>query len=240
MALPEIATPIYTLTVPSTKKRVKYRPFLVKEQKLLILALENDDQEQILDAITKTIQNCLHTKINVADMALFDIEYLFLQIRARSISEEIEMKVTCADDGETTVDVKFMVDDVKVNFPKGHTNIIKLDDDLTVEMKYPDLEYFTKVNFIGTDPDPYELVAKCIKRVYVGEEDYSADSVEESKKWVEGLTNNQFDKLQTFFETMPSLRHVLKVKNPKTKKSNEVILEGLSDFFAWPSFTRAS
>ena len=232
MPLPEIATPVYTLTVPSTKKRVKYRPFLVKEQKLLILALENDDQEQILDAITKTIQNCLHTKIKVEDMALFDIEYLFLQIRARSISEEIEMKVTCADDGETTIDVKFMVDDVKVNFPKGHTNIIKLDDDLTVEMKYPDLEYFTKVNFIGEEPDAYELVAKCIKRVYVGEDDYTADSVEESKKWVEGLTNAQFDKIQAFFETMPSLRHVLKVKNPKTKVANEVVLEGLSDFFA--------
>ena len=232
MPLPEIATPVYTLTVPSTKKRVKYRPFLVKEQKLLILALENDDQEQILDAITKTIQNCLHTKIKVEDMALFDIEYLFLQIRARSISEEIEMKVTCADDGETTIDVKFLVDDVKVNFPKGHTNIIKLDDDLTVEMKYPDLEYFTKVNFIGEEPDAYELVAKCIKRVYVGEDDYTADSVEESKKWVEGLTNAQFDKIQAFFETMPSLRHVLKVKNPKTKVANEVVLEGLSDFFA--------
>tara|TARA_B100001029_G_scaffold151602_1_gene134216 strand:+ start:715 stop:1413 length:699 start_codon:yes stop_codon:yes gene_type:complete len=232
MALPEIATPIYTLTVPSSKKRVKYRPFLVKEQKLLILALENDDQEQILDAITKTIQNCLHTKINVADMALFDIEYLFLQIRARSISEEIEMKVTCADDGETTVDVKFMVDDVKVNFPKGHSNIIKLDDDLTIEMKYPDLEYFTQINFVGGEPDPYELVAKCIKRVYVGEDDYTPDSVDESRKWLEGLTNQQFDKIQVFFETMPSLRHVLKVKNPKTKVSNEVILEGLSDFFA--------
>ena len=232
MALPEIATPIYTLTVPSTKKRVKYRPFLVKEQKLLILALENDDQEQILDAITKTIQNCLHTKINVTDMALFDIEYLFLQIRARSISEEIEMKVTCADDGETTVDVKFMVDDVKVNFPKGHSNIIKLDDDLTIEMKYPDLEYFTQVNFVGGEPDPYELVAKCIKRVYVGEDDYTPDSVDESRKWLEGLTNQQFDKIQVFFETMPSLRHVLKVKNPKTKVSNEVVLEGLSDFFA--------
>ncbi|ADO99798.1 baseplate hub subunit [Prochlorococcus phage P-HM2] len=232
MALPEIATPIYTLTVPSTKKRVKYRPFLVKEQKLLILALENDDQEQILDAITKTIQNCLHTKIKVEDMALFDIEYLFLQIRARSISEEIEMKVTCADDGETTVDVKFMVDDVKVNFPKGHTNVIKIDDDLTVEMKYPDLDYFTKVNFIGEEPDAYELVAKCIKRVYVGEDDYTADSVEESKKWVEGLTNAQFDKIQAFFETMPTLKHVLKVKNPKTKVANEVVLEGLSDFFA--------
>ena len=232
MALPEIATPIYTLTVPSSKKRVKYRPFLVKDQKLLILALENDDQEQILDAITKTIQNCLHTKINVTDMALFDIEYLFLQIRARSISEEIEMKVTCADDGETTVDVKFMVDDVKVNFPKGHSNIIKLDDDLTIEMKYPDLEYFTQVNFVGGEPDPYELVAKCIKRVYVGEDDYTPDSVDESRKWLEGLTNQQFDKIQVFFETMPSLRHVLKVKNPKTKVSNEVVVEGLSDFFA--------
>ena len=232
MPLPEIATPVYTLTVPSTKKRVKYRPFLVKEQKLLILALENDDQEQILDAITKTIQNCLHTKIKVEDMALFDIEYLFLQIRARSISEEIEMKVTCADDGETTVDVKFMVDDVKVNFPKGHTNVIKLNDELTVEMKYPDLEYFTKINFVGEEPDPYQLVAKCIKRVYVGEDDFTADSVEESAKWVESLTSAQFDMIQTFFDTMPSLRHVLKVKNPKTKKVNEVVLEGLSDFFA--------
>ena len=232
MALPEIATPIYTLTVPSTKKRVKYRPFLVKEQKLLILALENDDQEQILDAITKTIQNCLHTKVNVADMALFDIEFLFLQIRARSISEEIEMKVTCADDGETTVDVKFMVDDVKVNFPKGHTNVIKLTDEMTVEMKYPDLEYFAKINFVGEETDPYELVAKCIKRVYVGEDDFTADSAEESKKWVESLTSQQFDMIQKFFDTMPSLRHVLKVKNPKTKKVNQVVLEGLSDFFA--------
>ena len=231
MALPEIATPIYTLTVPSSKKRVKYRPFLVKEQKLLILALENDDQEQILDAITKTIQNCLHTKINVSDMALFDIEYLFLQIRARSISEEIEMKVTCEDDGETTVDVKFMVDDVKVNFPKGHTNVIKIDDDITVEMKYPDLEYFTKINFVGEEPDPYDLVAKCIKRVYVGEDDYTSDSIDESRKWVESLTNQQYDKIQQFFETMPTLRHVLKVKNPKTKVVNEVVLEGLSDFF---------
>ena len=231
MALPEIATPIYTLTVPSTKKRVKYRPFLVKEQKLLILALENDDQEQILDAITKTIKNCLHTKINVADMALFDIEYLFLQIRARSISEEIEMKVTCADDGETTVDVKFMVDDVKVNFPKGHTNIIKLSDDLTIEMQYPDLDYFAKINFMDEKVDEYELVAKCIKRVYVGEDDFTSDSLDESKAWVEGLTNSQFEKIQSFFETMPTLRHVLKVKNPKTKVVNEVVLEGLSDFF---------
>ena len=231
MPLPEIATPIYTLTLPSTKKKIKYRPFLVKEQKLLILAMENEDQEQILDAITNTIQACLLTKIDVKDMALFDIEYLFMQIRARSISEEVEMKVTCQDDGETTVDIKFMVDDIKVEFPKGHTNIIKLTDDLTVEMKYPDIDYFTKVNFMEKVPDEYELVAKCIKRVYVGEDDFTSDSLDESKAWVEGLTNNQFEKIQSFFETMPTLRHVLKVKNPKTKVTNEVVLEGLSDFF---------
>ena len=231
MALPEIATPIYTLTIPSTKKKVKYRPFLVKEQKLLILAMENEDQEQILDAITNTIKACLITKIDMTTLALFDIEYLFLQIRARSISEEIEMRVTCADDGETTVDVKFMVDDVKVNFPKGHTNIIKLDDNLTIEMQYPDLDYFAKINFMDEKVDEYELVAKCIKRVYVGEDDFTSDSLDESKEWVEGLTNNQFEKIQSFFETMPTLRHVLKVKNPKTKVVNEVVLEGLSDFF---------
>jgi len=231
MALPEIATPTYTLTIPSTKKKVKYRPFLVKEQKILILAMENEDQEQILDAITNTIKACLITKIDMATLALFDIEYLFLQIRARSISEEIEMRVTCADDGETTVDVKFMVDDVKVNFPKGHTNIVKLDGDLTIEMQYPDLDYFTRINFMDEKVDEYELVAKCIKRVYVGEDDFTSDSLDESKAWVEGLTNNQFEKIQSFFETMPTLRHVLKVKNPKTKVTNEVVLEGLSDFF---------
>ena len=231
MALPEIATPTYTLTIPSTKKKVKYRPFLVKEQKILILAMENEDQEQILDAITNTIKSCLITKVDMATLALFDIEYLFLQIRARSISEEIEMRVTCADDGETTVDVKFMVDDVKVNFPKGHTNIIKLDDNLTIEMQYPDLDYFAKINFMDEKVDEYELVAKCIKRVYVGEDDFTSDSLDESKAWVEGLTNSQFEKIQSFFETMPSLRHVLKVKNPKTKVVNEVVLEGLSDFF---------
>ena len=232
MALPEIATPTYTLTVPSTKKKVKYRPFLVKEQKLLILALENDDQEQILDAITNTIRNCLITKVNVADLALFDIEYLFLQIRARSISEEIEMKVTCADDNKTTVDVKFMVNDVKVNFPKGHTNIIKLNDEITVEMRYPDIEYFTKVNFAGEEPEPYELVGKCIKRVYVGEEATGSFTPEEARDWIETLTNAQFSMIQDFFNSMPSLRHVLKFKNPKTQVANEVVIEGLADFFA--------
>ena len=232
MPLPEIVTPTYTLTVPSTKKKIKYRPFLVKEQKLLIIALENNDQEQTLDAITKVLRSCIQTRIVFDDLALFDIEFIFLQIRARSISEEIELKVTCADDGETQVNVSFLVDDVKVHFPKGHKKVIKLTDDITVEMKYPDLDYFAAVNFAKKEVDPYDLVAKCIKRVYVGEDDSGSFTFEEAREWVDTLTGQQFDMIQEFFNTMPSLRHELMVKNPKTKKENRLVIEGLADFFA--------
>ncbi len=232
MPLPEIVTPTYTLTVPSTKKKIKYRPFLVKEQKILIVALENNDQEQTLDAITTVLRSCIQTRIVFDDLSLFDIEFIFLQIRARSISEEIELKVTCADDGKTEVNVSFLVDDVKVHFPKGHKKVIKLTDDITVEMKYPDLDYFAAVNFAKKQVDPYDLVAKCIKRVYVGEDDSGSFTFEEARDWVEKLTSEQFDKIQNFFNTMPTLRHELKVKNPKTKVENPVVIEGLADFFA--------
>ena len=232
MPLPEIVTPTYTLTVPSTKKKLKYRPFLVKEQKALIIALEQQDTEHTLEAIKNVLDNCIITKHNLDDMALFDIEFIFLQVRARSISEEIEMKVTCPDDGETEVLVKFLVDDVKVNFPKGHTNIIKLSDEITVEMRYPDLEYFAAITFTQEKVDPYELVGKCIRRVYVGEEPTGNFTAEEAREWIETLTNAQFGMIQEFFNTMPSLRHVLNVKNPKTQVANEVVIEGLADFFA--------
>ena len=232
MPLPEIVTPTYSLTVPSTKKKLKYRPFLVKEQKALIIALEQQDTEHTLDAIKNVLNNCIITKHNLDHMALFDIEFIFLQVRARSISEEIEMKVTCPDDGETEVLVKFLVDDVKVNFPKGHTNIIKLSDEITVEMRYPDLEYFAAITFTQEKVDPYELVGKCIRRVYVGEEPTGNFTAEEAREWIETLTNAQFGMIQAFFNTMPTLRHVLKVKNPKTQVANEVVIEGLADFFA--------
>ena len=232
MPLPEIVTPTYTLTVPSTKKKIKYRPFLVKEQKTLIISMESQDQEQILDAIKTILSNCINSKVNIDDMALFDIEYIFLQVRARSISEEIEMKVRCPDDGETEVNISFMVDDVKVFFPKGHKNVLKLTDDITLEMKYPNLEYFTKVNFAKQKVDPYDLVAQCIKRVYVGTEDSGEFTFKEARDGVEGLTNAQFSMIQKFFNTMPTLRHTLKVTNPKTKKVNDIVIEGLADFFA--------
>ena len=233
MPLPEIVTPTYTLTVPSTKKKLKYRPFLVKEQKTLIIAMEQQDSEQTLEAIKTVLNNCILTKnVVLDDMALFDIEYIFLQVRAKSISEEIEMKVTCPDDGETEINVSFLVDDGKVHFPKGHTNVFKISDDITVEMKYPDMEYFAAITFNQDKVDPYELVGKCIKRVYVGEEPTGSFSANEAKDWVETLTNAQFGMIQDFFNTMPSLRHVLKFKNPKTQVQNEVVIEGLADFFA--------
>lgn len=232
MPLPEIVTPTYTLAVPSTKKKIKYRPFLVKEQKMLIIALETQDQEQVLDSIKEILGNCIQSRVNLDDLALFDIEYIFLQIRARSVSEEIELKVICEDDGETQVNVSFMVDDVKVHFPKGHKNIVKFEPDITVEMRYPDLEYFSKVTFSKEKVDPYDLVAKCIKRVYVGTDDSGEFTAEEAREWVETLTSTQFGAIQEFFNTMPSLKHTLKVKNPNTQVENELVIEGLADFFA--------
>ena len=231
MPLPEIVTPTHELVVPSTKKKIKYRPFLVKEQKILIIAMESQDEVQILDAIKNILKNCINSRIKLDDLALFDIEYLFLQIRARSISEELKLKITCPDDGETQVDVSFLANEVKVQFPDNHSNIIKLGNDITLEMKYPNLEYFSTINFAKGDVDPYDLVAQCVKRVYVGEEDSGTFTFKEARAWIEKLTASQFDLIQNFFNTMPSLKHVLKVRNPKTKVENEIVIEGLVSFF---------
>tara|TARA_B100000287_G_C20404452_1_gene690998 strand:+ start:34 stop:732 length:699 start_codon:yes stop_codon:yes gene_type:complete len=231
MPLPEIVTPTYTLAVPSTKKKIKYRPFLVKEQKTLIVALETEDQEMIYDAIVDVLESCINSKIDLDELSLFDIEYIFLQIRARSISEQLELRITCSDDGETEVPVKILVDDVKVQFPKGHKKTIKLTDEITVEMRYPNMDYFAKVTFTKEEVNPYDLVAQCIKRVYVGEDDSGEFSFDEAREWVETLTNEQFAKIQNFFDTMPILRHTFKVKNPNTGVENDYTIEGLADFF---------
>jgi hypothetical protein len=233
MPLPSISTPIYELVVPSTKKKIKYRPFLVKEQKLLLIALETGEEQGILDAIIQIFENCIVTpNFKIDDLSLFDVEYIFLNMRARSIQEDITMRVVCQDDGETEVEVNFMVNDINVHFPKDHSKEIKLDDKTLLVMKYPNLEYFAKVNFTSETPDPYDLVASCISRVFVGEDDYGEFTFEEAKEWVETLTNQQFEKIQNFFNTMPTLKHVLKVKNPVTKVENEVVIEGLANFFA--------
>ena len=217
--------------MPSTKKKIKYRPFLVKEQKVLIVAMETQDDAQIIEAIRTILKSCINSRIKIDDLALFDIEYIFLQIRARSISEQIELKITCPDDGETEVNVNFLVDDVNVQFPEGHSNIIKLENDVTIEMRYPNLDYFRKVNFADEELDPYDLVAECIKNVYIGKESAGSFTFKEAREWVETLTAAQFDKIQEFFNTMPTLRHELKVKNHNTGVDNDIVIEGLVSFF---------
>ena len=154
--LPKLDTPTYRLKLPSTKEEIQYRPFLVKEQKLLMMAQESEDDNQVVDMVSQIVNACTFEKIDVDTSPMFDIEYIFLQVRAKSNSEEIEMKVTCPDDGETEINVSFLVDDVKVHFPKGHTNVFKISDDITVEMKYPDMEYFAAITFNQDKVDPYE------------------------------------------------------------------------------------
>ena len=233
MPLPTISTPIYELVVPSTKKKIKYRPFLVKEQKILLIALESQDDQQILDAIIQIFQNCVVSpNFKVDDLALFDIEYIFMNMRGRSVEEQISMNVVCPDDGETELSITINIDDIKVNFPKSHKKEVKLDDNTLLVMRYPNLDYFAKVNFTAENPDPYELVASCIDKVFVGEDLSDDFTFEEAKEWVETLTNHQFEKIQEFFNTMPSLKHTIKVKNPNTKVSSDIVIEGLANFFA--------
>ena len=231
MPLPDIVTPTYTLVVPSTKKKLNYRPFLVKEQKILILALEENDSQQILEAIKVIFKNCISSRFRMDDLSIFDVEYIFLQLRGRSIQETIELEVPCDDDPDTKVPVTIPIDAIKVDFPKGHTNTIKINDDVTVVMKYPNLEYFTKVNFTEDTVDPYELVSTCIDRVYQGEDDCGSFTAKEAKEWLEKLTTDQFESIQKFFDTMPTLRHELTVTNPNTGVKTNTVIEGLVNFF---------
>ena len=231
MPLPELVTPTYELVVPSSKKKLKYRPFLVKEQKILILALEENDSKQILDAIKDIFKACIITKFKMEDLSIFDVEYIFLQLRGRSIQETIDVEVPCEDDKEVKVPVSIPVDAVKIHFPKGHKKEIKLNDDIVVVMKYPNLEYFAKVNFTEEETDPYELVSTCIDRVYNKGEDCGSFTAEEAQGWLEKLTNDQFESIQNFFDTMPTLRHELTVTNPNTGVKTNTVIEGLVNFF---------
>ena len=237
--LPKIATPTYELELPSTEQTIKFRPFLVKEEKLLVIALESEDTKQITNAIKTVIKNCIETKgIKVETLPTFDIEYLFLNIRAKSVGEEIEVNIICPDDEETNVSVKINVDDIKVQTNEDHTNRIKLDDTLMMEMKYPSLEQFIKNNFdISTNSaidQSFELVASCVNKIYNEDEVWAAADVtkKELMDFLDQMNTSQFKQIEKFFETMPKLSHTIKVKNPNTEVESDVVLEGLSSFFA--------
>lgn len=239
MPLPTIATPTYELEIPSSKKKIKYRPFLVKEEKILIIAMESEDPKQIADALKTVIGNCILTRgIKIDQLSIFDIEYLFLNIRGKSVGEDVDVLLTCPDDGTTQVPATINLDEIKVVVKPEHSRDIKLDDSLTLRMKYPSMQEFVKNNFSNEDnngvQDTFNMIASCIEQIYNEEESWAAaDSTKkELNDFLEQLTSSQFKEIEKFFETMPKLSHTVKLKNPNTGVESEVVLEGLTSFFA--------
>ena len=236
MPLPKIATPSYELELPSTGKTIQYRPFLVKEEKLLVIALESEDTKQITNAIKAVIRACILTKgVKVESLPTFDIEYLFLNIRSRSIGESIELVVTCPDDGETKVNTTIYIDEIEVKKNKEHSTDIKIDDTYTMRMKYPSLDEFIdeNFNFEGQSDNSFDIIASCIDMVFSEDEAWEAKDCTKKEliEFIEGMNSAQFKLVEQFFETMPKLSHSFIVKNPNTKKDNTVTLEGLTSFF---------
>ena len=240
MPLPKISAPTYELVLPSSNKKIRYRPFLVREEKILIMALESEDTKQITEAIKTVIHNCVITRgIKVDKLSTFDIEYLFLNVRGKSVGETVEVNVTCPDDGQTKVPVEIDIDSIKIQKDSKHTNIIKLDDNLSVQMNYPSLDQFIETNF-ETDSQNTQVdqslnvIMSCINQVYNEEESWSASDCtkKELKEFVESMNSKQFKDIEAFFETMPKLSHKIKITNPNTKVQSEVVIEGLASFFS--------
>jgi len=241
MPLPKINTPTFELVLPSTAKKIKYRPFLVREEKILVMAMESDDMKQITSAIIDILNNCILTRgIKVEKLSTFDIEYLFLNVRSKSVGETVEVNVTCPDDGETQVQMEIDIDSIKVKKDKNHTNIVKLDDNLSMKLKYPSMNEFIENNFDASDTSRSEvsqsldMITSCIDMIYNEEESWSStDSTKkELSEFIEQLNTKQFKDVEKFFTTMPKLSHTVKVKNPKTGVENKVVLEGLASFFS--------
>ncbi|MBO03140.1 MAG: baseplate protein [Candidatus Marinimicrobia bacterium] len=238
MPLPKISTPTYELVLPSSNKKIKYRPFLVKEEKILILAMESQDTSTVANAVKDVLSSCILSRgIKVQKLSTFDIEYLFLNIRGKSVGESIEVMVTCPDDGKTQVPTSINIDEIQVKIDEKHNKDIKLDDNYSLRMRYPSLDEFVKNNFstpsdVSVD-DTFDLIASCVDQVYSEEESWAAADCtkKELTQFVESLNSSQFKEIETFFETMPKLTHSVKVMNPNTKKENEVVLEGLQNFF---------
>ena len=239
MPLPKIVTPTFELDLPSSGKTISYRPFLVKEEKLLVIALESEDSQQITSAIKAVISDCILTKdVKVDQLPTFDIEYLFLNIRGKSVGEELEVNVLCPDDEETYVPVKIDIDQINVLKNSEHSKNIQIDDTLAIEMKYPSLDQFIKSNFDFTDQisveQSFDLIATCISQVFTAEESWAVEDLtkKEVVEFLDQMNSSQFKKIEKFFETMPKLSHEIQVTNPNTKKKSTVVLEGLSSFFA--------
>jgi|TARA_R100000455_G_scaffold24133_1_gene12909 hypothetical protein len=240
MPLPKVNTPTYELVLPSNNKKIRYRPFLVREEKILIMALESEDMKQITNSVIEILNACILTKgVKVNTLSTFDIEYLFLNVRAKSVGESIEVNVTCPDDNKTSVQVSVDLDTIKVKKNRKHTNIIKLDDTLSLKMKYPSMDQFIESNFESNEESSdikttLKMITSCIEMIYNDEESWngSESSQKELEEFIEQLNSKQFKSIEDFFTTMPKLTHTLKVKNPQTNVESSVVLEGLAAFFS--------
>ena len=238
MPLPKLNTPTYELTLPSSNRKVKYRPFLVKEEKILLIAMESEDEKEMQNAVKQILKNCILTRgISVDKLAVFDIEYLFLNIRGKSVGEDIKLNVVCPDDEVTEVEVSVNVEDVKIQKSDNHDSVIQLTDQVAIVMKYPSMEMFVKNNITGENQQKvdtiFDMTIDCISQVVEGEDvlESKSFSKKEMLEFVETFDTQQFQKIQDFFETMPKLSHTIKVLNPKTNVESEVVIEGLSRFF---------
>ena len=238
MPLPKISTPTYELEIPSTKKKIRYRPFLVKEEKILIIAMESQSDTEIENAVKDVLSTCILTKgVKVDTLSTFDIEYLFLNIRGKSVGEDVEVLVTCPDDDNTKVPVRINLDDIKIIIHDDHKRDIKLDDSLSMRMRYPSINEFIKSNFSTSEvksEDTFDLIISCIEQIFNDEESWSTSDCtkEEMNDFLDQLNSNQFKEIEKFFDTMPKLSHTLTVNNPNTKVKSDVKLEGLAAFFA--------
>ena len=237
MALPKLNTPTYELEVPSTDQKIQYRPFLVKEEKILMIAMESKDNTQIVNAVKDIVSLCTFEKLDIANLPMFDVEYIFLQIRAKSVGEVSKLKLLCPDDKKTYADVEVDLTKVEVQVEDNHTNKIELTDDMGMIMTYPTIDSFTESGIQNINANNMlDVIGSCVLQIYEqnGEKVYQAkdQTKKELTEFIESMNTHQFKKIQAFFDTMPKLKHTVKVKNPKTKKSNDITLSGLNDFFA--------
>jgi len=236
MALPKLTTPTYELEVPSTDEKIKYRPFLVREEKILLMSMESGKNADIINAVKEIVSECTFNKIDLSTLPMFDVEYIFLQIRSKSVGEISKLRLLSPDDGKTYADVEINLTEVKVQVEEGHTNKIELDDGMGIIMTYPTIDTFANNDIqTVTAANMLDVVSTCILQIYEkdGEKVYEAkdQTKKEISEFIESLQTKHFQKLQNFFNTMPKLKHTIKIKNPKTKKESEMILNGLNDFF---------
>ena len=234
MALPKLDTPVYTLKLPSTQEEIKYRPFLVKEQKLLMMAQEGGEETDLINVITEVITSCTFNKVDVSQVPLFDIEYIFLKLRSKSVGETAKLKVLCPDDGETYANVDVNIDEIEVQMTEDHTNVIQLTDKIKMIMKYPQLRDMRGLQSLNASQTQqiFSILKYCISEVHEGEKIYNRVDVTEKdiEDFIESFSTDQLKSIMNFFETMPKVRKIVNVTNPKTKVLNEITLEGMENF----------